>query len=400
MLIWVAIIMMYNASAQQLSSLTVSKPVQKEWVVVLNDPRPGRLQGWQNPRYRGNQHYASSLELARFGKRVAKRHDLSLKQEWFIESLSVYCLIVQFNGDESDTLVQLQQDDRVQWVQPSNEFELLGKDKVAMPNTTSSAEFALPSSIDGNGVLIAMIDSAVDTTHPDISTAIQGTADFVISGTQTSIGEAHGTAMAGVLVAKPDSKLGVVGVAPGADLVAYRGCWEELAGNTQCNTLSLARALDAVVNNNDKPMILNLSLSGPHDRLLESIMAKVISNGTITVAAFDPMRPHAKRFPSPRKGVLIVRAETLDKQYQDQFTAPGGRIVTSPGNRYDYMMGHSVASAYTAGVLALIAQSPQRHRLKMLFDSSGKTKYRAVSDLLETVLSRSSEPTKAEQVSW
>jgi len=67
----------------------------KEWVVVLSDPRPARLQGWSGEGYSSSD-YNGALELKRIGLKFAKKNGLKLKQEWFIESLSVYCLIVEF----------------------------------------------------------------------------------------------------------------------------------------------------------------------------------------------------------------------------------------------------------------------------------------------------------------
>ena len=214
-------------------------------------------------------------------------------------------------------------------------------------------------SINGEGVTIAIIDSAVDRAHPDLASAIELSENFVISKSDVdplrTQGEAHGTAMAGVIVAQKGSTLGLAGIAPRAKLRAYRGCWENANGQTNCNTLSLARALDAVVKNGAD--ILNLSLSGPKDFLLDQLVSRVVSNGTVIVTAFDPARAGQARFPSNRDGVLVVRAENLDDQFDDFFTAPGARVVATPGNGYNFMKGHSVASAYTAGLLALRKQS-------------------------------------------
>lgn len=384
----------------------------KQWVIVLDDPRPARLQGWQRGNYsgsyKGNQQYTGSLELERFGNSIAQRYDLELKQQWFIESLAVYCLIVEFNGQTSTTLKQLKQDEQVQWIQPSNDFKLLSSssDKplssteqnqnLSQQNSSNSKGGSLssiPESINGQGVVIAIIDSAVDEEHRDLSHAVRQRADFVISE-KTDIkdaalqGEAHGTAVAGVMIAQRDSKLGLPGVAPAASLMALRGCWEENSGNTRCNTLSLARALDAVVSS--EPAILNLSLSGPRDPLLDRLINKIVKNKTLVVAAFDPARPHEQRFPSRGDGVLIVRAEMLDKQYQNEFTAPGARVVTSPGNRYNFMTGHSIATAYTSGVLALLTQLDKldkgqtQRKLPELLLQSNNPPFQSIMDLIHS----------------
>lgn len=373
-----------------------------EWVVVLDDPRPKRLQGWQRTGYRGGSNYRGAVELKRFGGRLAKDYNLSLKDQWLIESMGVYCLIVTFNDDQNKTIEALEKLDDVQWVQPSNQFKLLSASSNSVVEPVSdliseTQRSVIPSSMTGKGVTIAIIDSAVDRTHPDLVAAIESSEDFVVAGgepisdDQLFNGEAHGTAIAGVMVAQ-DSKLGITGVAPQAKLLAYRGCWENAEGNTNCNTLSLARALDAVARSGAD--ILNLSLSGPKDFLLDQLISRVIDNGTVVVAAFDPERVGQARFPSEKEGVLIVRAEMLDSQYDSVFTAPGARVVASPGNRYDFLKGHSIATAYTSGVLALRKQS-QDKRLGKITNWREFSKISKATDLMRHLIDDSPASSRA-----
>ena len=363
------------AIAQTNNTQSEVEPISTpEWVVVLDDPRPARLQGWVNRGYgkSSSGNYRSALELERFGKAVANKYKMELRDQWFIPSLGVYCLIVRFNQDQNTTIAQLKKNKSVQWVQPSNEFELLSASVTPKltenaPITQASTQATVQASvhsikpgIDGSGVVIAIIDSAIDDSHQDLTGQIDKVGDFVITrerrsaGKKQQSGESHGTAIAGVMVSDINTKLGVAGVAPAATLQAYRACWEASeTKQTNCNTLSLARALDAVLNS--QADILNLSLSGPKDRLLDRLLQRIIDRGTIVVTAFDPKRPQRSRFPSERDGVIVVRAAGLDKQHSG-FTAPGARVVASPGNNYNFMHGHSVASAYTSGLLALRKQ--------------------------------------------
>jgi len=349
-----------NSDAQ----LTTSPSIQ-EWVVVLRDPRPARLQGWQSNKYRSSASYNGSLDLKRIGSRFAKKNGLKLKQEWFIESLSVYCLIVEFTQDTQQTLEALQNHKSVEWVQKSNDFKLLtspNKQADASPTLKKTHPFNTLD-YDGQGTVIAMIDSAIDKQHQDLSHAIKSVDDFVITNPQTrqkrNKAETHGTAIAGVLIAQENEKVGISGIAPAAKLLAFRGCWEESPKLTHCNTLSLARALDAVVK--QQPDILNLSLSGPYDPLLNRLVDQIIKNKTLVVAAFDPARPNVKRFPSNMPGVLIVRAEKMDAEFETEFTAPGSRIVTTPDDQYAFQTGHSIASAHTSGLLALLTQASEQN---------------------------------------
>lgn len=368
----------------------------QEWVVVLKDPRPARLQGWQRNHYfAGGSDYNDSLELKKMSRRISRQFNMTLKQEWFIETLQVYCLIVQFNDNEQQTLEKLQKDQRVKWVQISNDFKLMSQkstdnnvikklnNEVTLPDRPK-----LPVDLNGEGVSIAIIDSAVDTLHQDLSSAIYKSTDFVIAADNAEYtGEAHGTAIAGILVANDQNELGIAGLSPAAKLYAYRGCWEQSSGQTRCNTLSLARALDAVARSNTN--ILNLSLSGPKDRLLDQLIKRVISNGTFVVAAFDSSRTSAQRFPSDNQHILFVRAEMSDQKFDSIFTAPGSRMVLAPNNRYKFATGHSIATAYTSGILALYKQAITRSEKAV--DWRSIAKFSTANELIQELVLYSSK---------
>jgi len=388
-----------SVSAAQSNISQEQKSEQQEWVVVLEDPRPSRLQGWVRNGYsKSSGDYRGALELKRFGKKIGAKYSLELRDEWFIPSLGVYCLVVKFNGDQDKTISYLKKDKSVQWIQPSNNFNLLnapnGTSTISQPGVIQNNEHSLKSNnlgdADGAGVVIAIIDSAVDISHPDLKGQISQVGDFVIAGTPNSSGEVHWTAIAGIMIADKHTKLGVAGVAPAATLQSYRGCWESAENKqTNCNTLSLARALDAVMKN--EVDILNLSLSGPKDPLLDRLLQRVIDRGTLVVTAFDPNRPHSQRFPTKRDGVLVVRARGLDDKNTPSFTAPGARVVLMPGNRYDYMQGHSVASAYTSGLLALRKQvfGSREYASKHQRDWRNVSQSDEAEDLLKDILSKS-----------
>jgi subtilisin family serine protease len=348
------------------SSFTNAEPLEAEveWVVVLDDPRPARLKGWQRKNYSASGDYRNALELNRTGQRIAKKHDLLVHAEWFIETLGVYCLIVTLNEGQTNTLDRLRKDKKVKSVQRSNRFELLrtkSQQESAPtgidPSLLNPPELALPKSINGDGVVVAIVDSAVDKTHPDIAHRIIESLGFVDDKNKGLSGEPHGTAVAGVIVADQLSDLGVTGVAPGAKIKAYRGCWEnpDDSGGPNCNTLTLARALDAVATKG-KADILNLSLSGPKDELLDQLIMQILSQGTKVVVAFDPNRTADDRFPSDLPGIVTVRANFMNHDRKKIFSAPGKKVVATPQQRANFMQGHSIAAAYTSGVLAMCAQ--------------------------------------------
>ena len=366
----IAVLSIILLIATDVKSAEFTEQESSDWLVVLDDPRPARSQGWLRPGYSASREYEHSLELSRFAKRFSKRHSLNLKSEWLIESVGLFCLVVSIEDNVDKKLEALRADKRVEWVQKSQSFELLAANissltQQSISQSSQTISQLLPKGFDGSGVSLAMVDSGVDFEHSALASVLRFNADFVdLSSGSKLIGEAHGTAMAGVIAASANTKVGLSGIAPGVKLIALRGCWEEEGNVTRCSTLSLARALDALIEQDVD--ILNLSLSGPNDLLLEKILSKVIKSGTQVVAAFDPNRPSNDRFPLPKKGVLIVKAHEMgldmvsnmersqgEKDQHDILSAPGARVVPVPGNGYKFMQGHSVAAAYMSAALAV-----------------------------------------------
>ena len=332
-------------------------PAADEWIIVLKDSRSDRRRGWSSGvGYSGSYNYADDPQLRRLAKGVADDYELSVTRQWPIRALKVHCVVVRLDADRKDVLDALRKDRRVEWVQPLQEFEGLGAPD-PYRHLQRSLEIMnvapLHASFSGDGVRIAMIDSGVESDHPDIAHALTSNVDFV---GRDHDGERHGTGIAGVLVAANSNGVGISGVAPSAELHAYRACWESADGDTRCNSLTLSLALDHALT--IRPHIVNLSLTGPQDRLLDALVAMLVGNGALVVTANDPRRG-SDRFPSARSGVLIVHDGTgVAEPEGDALYAPGGAVLTAqPGHSYDYMAGSSLSAAHVSGVLALLLEA-------------------------------------------
>ena len=159
------------------------------------------------------------------------------------------------------------------------------------------------------------------------------------------------------MVAAHDNGEGISGIAPGVSLHAYRACWEVPGEGTRCNSLTLSMALDQAVEAG--PHILNLSLTGPKDPLLDRLVDRVLAGGALIVVAHDAdARPDA-RFPSPKQGVVTVASSSMPAAAAPgTIVAPGNDVLTSqPGHSYDFMTGSSLSAAHVSAVLALILEA-------------------------------------------
>lgn len=340
-------------------ALAVDSAEADEWVIVLQSDTPNRLNGWQSLGYSSQGSYSKDLFFKRESRALATDYQLTINDEWYISSLGVYCLVVQ--ASSPDVEQQVVADARVNWIQKSNLFRTMLSNHSAGLKAVEALErnldnAVLPRDKTGKGVRIAVIDTAVDHSHPDLEDSVIVVKDFVRRSQPNAKAELHGTAVASTIAAKPNAQLGTQGVAPDASVLSLRACWQDTNGSSLCDTLSLARALNAALEL--ETQIVNLSLSGPQDRLLDLLVSRLIQDGAIVMAAFDPERIEGQRFPSVQQGVVIVRSNTISIESKSGapntfHSAPGERLVAKPGSGYRVASGHSIATAFATGALAL-----------------------------------------------
>jgi subtilisin family serine protease len=242
-------------------------------------------------------------------------------------------------------------DARAAWSQPLQTFKGLGYNDPLFPLQPTAERWhleALHAASTGLGVVIAEVDSGVDMEQPDLVGRVRTAANFV---REPYVGEEHGTAVAGIMVARANNGAGIVGVAPQATLLALRGCATIARGRTECNSFSLARALQSALLG--RAQVVNLSFGGPPDRLLQALLDVALARGIILVAATDA--GDAPSFPASHPGVVSVAA--AGSTASAQFSAPGSDVLTTlPGNRWGLVSGASYAAAEVTGLVALVLQ--------------------------------------------
>jgi hypothetical protein len=206
----------------------------------------------------------------------------------------------------------------------------------------------------GDDVLVAVIDSKIDTAHPDLAGVIAGEYDAV--GTPDAA-HAHGTAMAGAIAAH--SKL--IGVAPKVKLLAVR-TFAGSGESAQSTTFNVLKGLDWAASRNAR--IVNMSFAGPSDSLLAEMLAKANARGMILIAAVGNAGPSSPPlYPAADAHVIGVTATDADDKLMPQanrgpqvaLAAPGVEILAAaPDGTYQVTSGTSVAAAHATGVAALL----------------------------------------------
>jgi subtilisin family serine protease len=164
--------------------------------------------------------------------------------------------------------------------------------------------------------------------------------------------------MAGVIAAVANNHIGIVGIAPRAQIEVFEACWQLAPGSdaASCNTFTLARALAAALASGAS--LVNLSFAGPADPLLTALVQTGLKRGVTFVGAAAPAEAP---FPTAIPGV-ITAAGTEQPLPAGALAAPAQHVLTlRPGGEYDFESGTSVAAAEITAVLALlVSASPTR----------------------------------------
>ncbi|MET0331702.1 MAG: S8 family serine peptidase [Dyella sp.] len=290
---------------------------------------------------------------------------------WPIKALDLYCVVLEPPpGITRDELLKtLAADERVQLAQPLQDYSVYA-DKPQAPAAGEhhyndpyvdlqrgfvETDAALAHNISqGDGVRVAVVDTGVDTAHPDLRGQIHDTHNEVDDNTVAFDHDSHGTEVAGIIAAVSDNHQGIVGIAPKAVLSVYKACWYPPAPNSdaRCNSFTLAKALAAIIDTDAR--IVNMSLGGPADPLLNKLLAHLLSQGRIVVAAMPP-DGNIAGFPDNGAGVLIVRSSATTPALPGVLSAPGADILTTqPNGGYDFTSGSSMAAAHVSGIAALL----------------------------------------------
>jgi len=287
---------------------------------------------------------------------LAREHGLTLVTSWPMPVLGADCFVmaVPAHAMPESVAQTLSRDRRVMWAQAMNVYQAQGRGHddplyAVQPAARAWHLSELHEVATGRGVRVAVVDSGVDESHPDLQGQVALAANFVDG--RPALAEAHGTGVAGIIAARADNGAGIVGVAPQARVLALRACWQAAPESTLCTSLSLAMALHFAITHDAQ--IVNLSLSGPPDRLLASLLDVALARGITLVAPVDVKAANGG-FPASHAGVVAVAAEHAPP---GALLAPGRDVPTPvPGTRWQLVSGSSYAAAHVSGLYALLRE--------------------------------------------
>jgi subtilisin family serine protease len=208
---------------------------------------------------------------------------------------------------------------------------------------------------DGKDVLVALIDTAVDGSHPELA--------GVIAASHNEIGgnprpDPHGTAMAGAIAAHGR----LIGVAPRARLLAVRAFGT--GPSEEATTFAILVGLDWAIEHGAR--IVNMSFAGPADPALQEALAKARKKGVVLIAAAGNAGPKSPPlYPAADPNVIAVTATDADDRLFAQanrgshvaLAAPGVDILApAPDAAMQLATGTSIAAAHVSGIAALMIE--------------------------------------------
>lgn len=317
---------------------TIRKEVEPHQVLLLNPPV-----GTETRLRQMGYHVLDKMEIQRLDVRV-----------WLVETPqevemreALKTLRLNFPGLTIDTNDMMDLSSSGQAAKP-----------VSLPYDRQTVGWGEVPATCGRGVKIGMVDGAVDTEHPALKGQKLHYRSFLKAGHKATAYD-HGTAVAVMLVGKPGVDGQPGGLLPGADLYAAN-IFEIRYGKKKGNLAAMLRAIDWFVDN--RVPLINMSIAGSYNKVMEIVLTRMAENGIIAVAAAGNNGPSAHpAWPAAHKNVFAVTA--IDRRrdiyrfanqgdYID-FAAPGVNIRTLTPEGPKDQSGTSFAAPYVTGMVAI-----------------------------------------------
>ena len=212
----------------------------------------------------------------------------------------------------------------------------------------------------GRGVRLGMIDGALDTSHVALKGAKIQYKSFHKEGRKPAA-HSHGTAVAALMVGKPGNK-GWGGLLPGAELFAGN-MFEEKDGKVSGNAVAMVKALDWMIG--ERVHVINLSIAGASNKVLELAIKKAALSKTVMIAAAGNWgRADRPAYPAAFDDVVAVTAVGADRLVYSQansgpyidFAAPGVKIWTAVPGGGKFQSGTSFATPFVTVLVGLAVQ--------------------------------------------
>ena len=249
--------------------------------------------------------------------------------------------------------------------------------------------------VDRASVLVGLIDSGMDYTHPDIAGHIwqnraevsgeadfdddgngyvddvigwdfsdapnlPGEGDYLVADADPMDESGHGTHVGGIIAAGVDNGIGIAGVASAVELMVLRAA-VTVAGRSFLENDAIAAAIIYAVDNGAQ--ILNFSFGSPQfSPLIQDAVRYAADAGVVLVAAVGNEASEEVFYPARHKECIAVAASDINGRiaafsnhgFSVDVAAPGERIQSlAPGAQYASLSGTSMSAGHVSGLAAV-----------------------------------------------
>ena len=284
----------------------------------------------------------------------------------------VFLLSVRDTAQFGQRFLRMTQDPRPLWVQHNPAFATSPARRLSStdPKPNIGLQYALAQVhiepvLDvtrGGDVPVAIVDSGVAVSHEALAGARISVLDVIAQPNDpvtTAPAEVHGTAIASIIVGHGQLQ----GIAPDVHLLAIRAFKEvdPKSGAARSSAFYLSKGISVAIDRGVR--VINLSLTGPQDRLVAHTVEQALMAKIAVIAAAGNAGPGAPpAYPAAQAGVIAVTAtDNGDHLYRYANTgsyvtvaAPGVDILVAKPKGYGYLSGTSMATAYVSGLSALM----------------------------------------------
>jgi subtilisin len=209
----------------------------------------------------------------------------------------------------------------------------------------------------GRGIKVAVLDTGIDWSHPDLAANVKGAVSLV-PGETAMDGNGHGTHCAGTIGASLNGQ-GVVGVAPEASLHGVK----VLANSGSGQYSWIIAGINWAIQN--RMQIVSMSLGGSSaPNALEQICNAAFNAGLLVIAAAGNAGPGANTVSFPGKYRKVIAVSAIDgsnviasfssRGREVEICAPGVQVLSTVPGGYAQMSGTSMACPHVAGAAAVV----------------------------------------------
>lgn len=220
----------------------------------------------------------------------------------------------------------------------------------------------------GKGAKVVVIDTGIDSTHPDLKGNVVGGWNAITKGDDYMDDHGHGTHVAGTIGAL-DNDEGVVGVAPQVSIYGVK----VLNANGGGTFDDVIAGMEWAVKNKMDIASMSLGASSGNESL-KAIVEVMVKEGVTLIAAAGNSYCYGENstvvYPAAYPGAIAIAASNSADGVAEfsscgpevAFITPGADVLsTVPGGKYQTMSGTSMATPHASGLAALLVSSKGVH---------------------------------------